>query len=490
MVKEKKPDRQPRQPKVYHALIVFGVLIAIMSVGIIVYGSNVHVPMFCGVIAAALMALWLGFKWETIEKAMMDGIYNALQAAIILMIVGVLIGVWIVSGVVPAMIYYGLKLLSPSIFLVAAVLICSVTSLATGTSWGTMGTMGLALMGIAVGLDIPAPMAAGAIISGAYFGDKMSPLSDTTNLAPAMAGTDVMTHVKFMLLPTGIAYGLTLIIFGILGGIYVHSGNAADMSAVSDMSSALASEFCLSPVLLLPPLIVILAVAFKIPAIPGITLGIIAGALLGPVFQGADCGLGVLLEAGMSGYVSDTGIEAIDSLLTTGGIENMLSSVSLTLIAMMFGGIMEKTGQLEVVVNRIIALAKSPAALVGTTELTCVLSNATMPEQYISIVVPGRMYAEAYREQGLHPKTLSNALESSGTVTSALIPWNTCGVFIFATLGISTVSYLPFAFFNWLMPVITFALACAGLTVAGADGKRLGRKGKVRKQIPETTEER
>ncbi|MCI5884847.1 MAG: Na+/H+ antiporter NhaC [Clostridiales bacterium] len=490
MVKEKKPDRQPRQPKVYHALIVFGVLIAIMSVGIIVYGSNVHVPMFCGVIAAALMALWLGFKWETIEKAMMDGIYNALQAAIILMIVGVLIGVWIVSGVVPAMIYYGLKLLSPSIFLVAAVLICSVTSLATGTSWGTMGTMGLALMGIAVGLDIPAPMAAGAIISGAYFGDKMSPLSDTTNLAPAMAGTDVMTHVKFMLLPTGIAYGLTLIIFGILGGIYVHSGNAADMSAVSDMSGALASEFCLSPVLLLPPLIVILAVAFKIPAIPGITLGIIAGALLGPVFQGADCGLGVLLEAGMSGYVSDTGIEAIDSLLTTGGIENMLSSVSLTLIAMMFGGIMEKTGQLEVVVNRIIALAKSPAALVGTTELTCVLSNATMPEQYISIVVPGRMYAEAYREQGLHPKTLSNALESSGTVTSALIPWNTCGVFIFATLGISTVSYLPFAFFNWLMPVITFALACAGLTVAGADGKRLGRKGKVRKQIPETTEER
>lgn len=489
MIKGNNPERQPRQPKVYHALIVFGVLIAIMSVGIIVYGSNVHVPMFCGVIAAALMALWLGFKWETIEKAMMDGIYNALQAAIILMIVGILIGVWIVSGVVPAMIYYGLKLLSPSIFLVAAVLICSVTSLATGTSWGTMGTMGLALMGIAVGLDIPAPMAAGAIISGAYFGDKMSPLSDTTNLAPAMAGTDVMTHVKFMLLPTGIAYGLTLVIFGVLGGIYVHGGNAADMSAVSDMSGALASTFSINPVLLLPPLIVILAVAFKIPAIPGITLGIIAGAVLGPVFQGGDCGLGVLLEAGMSGYVSDTGIEAIDSLLTTGGIENMLSSVSLTLIAMMFGGIMEKTGQLEVVVNRIIALAKSPAALVGTTELTCILSNATMPEQYISIVVPGRMYAEAYREQGLHPKTLSNALESSGTVTSALIPWNTCGVFIFATLGISTVSYLPFAFFNWLMPVITFALACTGLTVAGADGRRLGRKGKAVKQIPETTEE-
>lgn len=488
MEKNMKSERKPRQPKLYHALIVFAVLIAVMSVGIIVYGSNVHIPMFCGVIAAALMALWLGYSWETVEKAMMDGIYNALQAAIILMIVGVLVGIWIVSGVVPAMIYYGLKLLSPSIFLVAAVLICSVTSLATGTSWGTMGTMGLALMGIAAGLDIPAPMAAGAIISGAYFGDKMSPLSDTTNLAPAMAGTDVMTHVKFMMLPTGIAYGLTLIIFGILGGIYVHGGNGADMSAVAQMSSALSDTFNINPVLLLPPAIVIIAVALKIPAIPGITLGIIAGALLGPIFQGGDCGLGVLLEAGMSGYISETGIESIDSLLTTGGIENMLSSVSLTLIAMMFGGIMEKTGQLEVVVNKIIGLAKNPAALVGTTELTCILSNATMPEQYISIVVPGRMYAEAYKEQGLHAKTLSNALESSGTVTSALIPWNTCGVFILATLGVSTISYLPFAFFNWLMPIITFVLACAGLTVAGADGKRLGRKRKPAKQIPENTE--
>ena len=475
---KKKAEKQPRQPKVIHALIVFAVLVLVMAVGIIKYESNVHVPMFCGVVAAAIMALVLGFKWETIEKAMMDGIYNALQAAIILMIVGILVGVWVVAGVVPAMIYYGLKILAPSIFLVAAVLICSITSLATGTSWGTMGTMGLALMGIAVGLGVPAPMTAGAIISGAYFGDKMSPLSDTTNLAPAMAGTDVITHVKFMLLPTGIAYGITLVIFAVLGFMNVSSGKTADMSTVAEMSAALKDSFTINPILLLPPAIVIIAVAMKVPAIPGITLGIITGAILGPIFQGGDCGLGVLLEAGMSGYVSETGMAAIDDLLTTGGIENMLSSVSLTLIAMMFGGIMEATGLLEAVVSKIVALAKSPAALVGTTEVTCILSNAAMPEQYISIVVPGRMYAESYRNMGLHAKTLSNALESSGTVTSALIPWNTCGVFIMATLGISTVAYLPFAFFNILMPITTFVLACVGLTLADKDGNRMTGKNK------------
>lgn len=482
---EEKKTKQPRQPKVYHALIVFAVLVAVMSIGIIKYESNVHVPMFCGVVAAAIMALVLGFKWETIEKAMMDGIYNALQAAIILMIVGILVGVWVVAGVVPAMIYYGLKILAPSIFLVAAVLICSITSLATGTSWGTMGTMGLALMGIAVGLGVPAPMTAGAIISGAYFGDKMSPLSDTTNLAPAMAGTDVITHVKFMLLPTGIAYGITLVIFGVLGFMNVSSGKTADMSTVAEMSDALSAAFHINPLLLLPPVIVIVAVAMKVPAIPGITLGIITGAILGPIFQTGACDMGVLLEAGMSGYVSETGMEAIDDLLTTGGIENMLSSVSLTLIAMMFGGIMEATGLLEVVVSKIVSLAKSPAALVGTTEVTCIVSNAVMPEQYISIVVPGRMYAETYKNMGLHPKTLSNALESSGTVTSALIPWNTCGVFIMATLGISTIQYMPFAFFNILMPITTFVLACIGMTLADPEGNRMTGKNKKKAETPE-----
>lgn len=473
--------KTPRKPRVYHALITFAVLIGVMALGIIKYGVDVHVPMFIGVIAAACMALYLGFDWAFIEKSMMDGIYNALQAVIILAIVGILIGVWVVGGIVPAMIYYGLKVLSPSAFLVAALLICSITSLATGTAWGTMGTMGLALMGIAVGLGIPAPMAAGAVISGAYFGDKMSPLSDTTNLAPAMAGTDVMTHVKFMLMPTAIAYGISIVVFAIMGINYVSSGQAADMSAVQEMSNGLADQFNINPLLLIPPIIVIVAVALKVPAIPGITLGIIAGGIIGMIFQGASSSFGTLLDAGMNGYVSECGIEAIDNLLTTGGIMNMMSSIALTIIAMMFGGIMENTGLLSVVVRNILKIAKRPASLVITTEATCILSNMAMPEQYISIVVPGRMYAESYRDMGLHAKTLSNALESAGTVTSALVPWNTCGVFILATLGVKTFEYFPYAIFNLAMPILVAILAMTGFALADKDGYRMTKGGQKKK---------
>ena len=480
-----KKNREPRTPKVYHAFITFGILIIVMAVGIIVYGVDVHVPMFIGVIAAACMALYLGFSWEFVEKAMMDGIYNALQAVIILAVVGILVGVWIAGGIVPAMIYYGLKLLSPSIFLVAALLICSITSLATGTAWGTMSTMGLALMGIALGLGIPAPMAAGAIISGAYFGDKMSPLSDTTNLAPAMAGTDVFTHVKFMILPTAIAYGIALVAFAIMGISYAKSGQGADMSAVQEMSNGLSSLFNINPILLLPPIIVIVAVALKVPAIPGITLGIISGAIIGMIFQGENCSLGVILDVGMNGFTCESGVASIDDLLSSGGLNNMMYSISLTIIAMMFGGIMEKTKQLDVIVEKILHIAKKPATLVVTTEATCVLSNATMPEQYISIVVPGRMYAETYRNMGLHPKTLSNALESAGTVTSALIPWNTCGVFILATLGVSTFQYFPYAVFNIAMPIVTAILAFTGLTVADRDGYRMTKSAQGKKKASE-----
>ena len=268
---EEKKVKEPRMPKLWEALLTMLFLIVMLAVGIIVYGVDPHVPMFVGVIGAALMALYLGYQWDAIEKAMMNGIFKALQSMVILTIIGILIGVWIDAGVVPSMIYYGLKILKPSMFFIAAMLICAITSLATGTSWGTMGTMGVALMGIGLGLGMNPGMTAGAIISGAYFGDKMSPLSDTTNLAPAMAGTDVMTHVKFMILPTAIVFGICLIVYGIFGAMQYHGG-AADMSQVQILSDALGGLFNVNPLLLLPPVIVIVAVACKIPAIPGITL--------------------------------------------------------------------------------------------------------------------------------------------------------------------------------------------------------------------------
>ena len=473
-------------PKLWEALLTLAILILALAVGIIHYKVDPHVPMFVGVCAAALMAMYLGYKWEEIEKSMMDGIYKALQSCCILIIVGILIGVWIDAGVVPSMVYYGLKILHPAIFFIAVVLICSITSLATGTSWGTMGTMGVAFMGIGFGLGMDPGMTAGAILSGAYFGDKMSPLSDTTNLAPAMAGTDVMSHVKAMLLPTAVTYGITLVAFGVLGAMQYHGGDA-DMSRVIEFSNALNAAnggvFNINPTLLLPPVIVIVAVAMKVPAIPGITLGILSGAVLGLIFQGDMCTLGTLFDFAKSGFGDET-LAMLESTLTpdtfytmtrllhdTGGIMGMMSSVSMTIIAMMFGGIMEYTHQLEVIVNQLKKLVKGPAGLVTLTEVTCVVSNAVMPEQYISIVVPGSMYADEYRKMGLHPTVLSSALEGAGTVTSALIPWNTCGAFISKTLDINVASYAPFALFNWMMPLMNILFAITGLTLKNLEGQ-------------------
>ena len=484
---EAKKSREPRMPKVWEALITLVLLVAVLAVGIVIYGADVHVPMFVGVCVAAIMALYLGHKWEDIEKMMMDGIYKALQSICILIIVGILIGVWINAGVVPTMIYYGLQLMHPTIFFIATLLICSITSLATGTSWGTMGTMGVALMGIGFGLGMNPGMTAGAILSGAYFGDKMSPLSDTTNLAPAMAGTDVMSHVKAMMLPTAITYVICIIFFGVLGVTQYHGGDA-DMSRVTEFANALnvaqGGVFHVNPILLLPPVIVIVAVAMKMPAIPGITLGIFAGAIVGLIFQPGQCDPGTLFKDGMNGFefpeevdamlqasLSAETYETMNELLESGGILGMMNSVAMTIIAMMFGGIMEGTHQLEVIVNQLKKLAKGPAGLVTLTEITCVLSNMTMPEQYISIVVPGRMYAEEYRKMGLHPSVLSSALEGAGTVTSALVPWNTCGVYIRDTLSITVPEYAPFAMFNWLMPVINAACAWVGVTLKDMDNK-------------------
>ncbi len=484
---EAKKSREPRMPKVWEALITLVLLVAVLAVGIVIYGADVHVPMFCGVCVAAIMALYLGHKWEDIEKMMMDGIYKALQSICILIIVGILIGVWINAGVVPTMIYYGLQLMHPTIFFIATLLICSITSLATGTSWGTMGTMGVALMGIGFGLGMNPGMTAGAILSGAYFGDKMSPLSDTTNLAPAMAGTDVMSHVKAMMLPTAITYVICIIFFGVLGVTQYHGGDA-DMSRVTEFANALnvaqGGVFHVNPILLLPPVVVIVAVAMKMPAIPGITLGIFVGAIVGLIFQPGQCDPGTLFKYGMNGFefpeevdamlqasLSAETYETMNELLESGGILGMMNSVAMTIIAMMFGGIMEGTHQLEVIVNQLKKLAKGPAALVTLTEVTCVLSNMTMPEQYISIVVPGRMYAEEYRKMGLHPSVLSSALEGAGTVTSALVPWNTCGVYIRDTLSITVPEYAPFAMFNWLMPVINAACAWVGVTLKDMDNK-------------------
>ncbi|MBE5906159.1 MAG: Na+/H+ antiporter NhaC [Lachnospiraceae bacterium] len=463
-------ERKIRQATLGESLFSLMFLVVCLAVGIIGYKTDPHVPMFVGSFGAIFISYRLGYRWEEIESFMMKGIQKVVPSIVILIVIGMLIGVWLDSGVVPSMIYYGLKVLKPSIFYLATVVICSITSVATGSSWGTMGTMGVALMGIAVGLDMSLPITAGAIVSGSYFGDKMSPLSDTTNLAPAMAGCDVISGIRFMMIPTGISYAISLVVFFVLG--LGHSSAHADLSGVTKISDAMAETFTISPVHFLPVIIVLVAVACKVPAIPGITLGIIFGAIIGLITQ-PGCTIKTLMDCAINGYVSNTGFEMMDNLLTKGGLLSMMSTCAMAIIAMMYGGIMEETGQLQSVANFITRKIRRRAGLVGATMGCSIIANVIMADQYVSLIVPGRMFASKYKDMKMHPVCLANAIASSGAVTSALVPWNTCGLYVASTLGIGVFSYLPYAVFNYLTPLVVLLLAYLKITITDEEGVRL-----------------
>ncbi|MFO7644402.1 MAG: Na+/H+ antiporter NhaC [Desulfosarcina sp.] len=459
--------RQKRDPYLWEALVSILALIIAISLAILRYETDPHVPILLGVLVAALVGLRAGFSWRDIETGMLNGITNSLQAIIILSIIGILIGVWILSGVVPTLLYYGLKVLHPKIFLPAVLIICSIASLATGTSWGTTGTIGIALMGIGAALGFPLPVVAGAVLSGAYFGDKMSPLSDTTNLAPAMVGTDLYTHIKHMTYTTGVSYGLTLLI-EILLGFFFYSGGEANLDSVSQILAGIDAQFAVNPLLLLAPLAVLVLAFRKMPAVPGITIGIMVAAVLGMIFQRNS--FGDLLSAAYGGYTSNSGIETVDNLLSKGGFESMMYTVSLVICAMMFGGIMEKTNQLRVVVTVILKKAQSTGSLITATVLTAIGANLILCDQYMSIVMTGKMYAQAFQDKGLHPKNLSRAIEDSATVTANLVPWNTGGAYQAATLGVPTIAYLPFNFFCWISPIVSVIYGWFNITIAPLEG--------------------
>lgn len=450
-----------RAPHFWEATISLFSLVVGISVSIVIYGLDPHIPMLLGIIVASIVALRCGFKWHTIQNGMVRGITNALPATIILIIVGILIGVWILAGVVPTLIYYGLTFLSPSIFLPATLIICAITALATGTSWGTTGTIGVALMGVGAGLGFPLPLVAGAVLSGAYFGDKMSPLSDTTNMAPALAGTDLFTHIKHMSYTTGVAFGLTFIIELVIG--FQYGGGDSDLERISTILALLDDNFIINVAMLLPPLVVVVVSYKKMPAIPGITLGVITGVILAFGLQGAD--YSTVSNAAFSGFEAATGNEDVDSLLSRGGMSSMMYTISLVLVAMMFGGVMERTNQLKAIADKVLALAKSTGGLITSTVLTCISANMILCDQYMAIVMGARTYAQAYEERGLAPENLSRAVEDSGTVTANLVPWNSGGAYQAATLGVATIAYAPFAFFCWLSPIVTLLYGYMGWTI-------------------------
>ncbi|WP_042470203.1 Na+/H+ antiporter NhaC [Bacillus ndiopicus] len=443
------------------ALLTFVIMITAMIITVVKLEQGPHVPLIIGTAVAAIVAKIHGFKWSEIEEMMYKGIRLALPAIVIIILVGLVIGAWIGSGVVATMIYYGLKLISPAWFLVTIMLLCAIVSLAIGSSWSTMATIGVAGMGIGLSMGIPAAMIAGAVISGSYFGDKMSPLSDTTNLAAGLTGTDLFAHIKHMLYTTIPALVITFAVFAVMGRKF------ADISMKSEeiltTLKVMEESFVISPWLLLVPVGVIVLVAIKVPAVPALVAGIVAGFLLQIFVQGGTAAEAV--TALQEGFSITTGNAMVDDLFNRGGLDSMMYTVSMTIVAMTFGGVLEYSGMLRALMNVILKFAKSTGSLVASTIAACITTNATCSEQYISIVVPSRMFAEAYEKRGLHSKNLSRALEDGGTLTSVFIPWNTCGVFIFATLGVGAMEYAPYAILNFLVPIISIIYAYVGFAI-------------------------
>ena len=459
-MEEKKTSSPKKLPPLYLSLIPVAFLLGGLALTVVHYKMQPHIILIFTVAVTSILASLIGISWSTVLKSMSNAVASTLPAVFLLLIVGMLIASWIQSGIVPALIYYGFKLVSPKLFLMTSAVISGIISLATGSSWSTAGTVGVALMGIGSGLGIPPEMTAGSIISGAYFGDKMSPLSDTTNLAPAVAGTDLFTHIRHMMWTT--VPGLTLALIGYLILGFVTGGGSSSADS-SNFILPLQKQFNISPWLLIPPTLVIILVATKKPALPSLMAGVVLGMIFAAIFQGTN--LRDMLKVAKSGYVSHTGSASLDKLLTRGGLDNMLDTVALILSAISFGGAMEGAGFLQSITSFVLKTVKSTGSLILATVLTAIGLNVIAGDQYISIVIPGRMYKSAYKNMNLAPQNLSRALEDSGTLTSSLVPWNTGGAFMWSTLGVFPLYYLPFAFLNLLNPVISVFYGFTGITI-------------------------
>ena len=469
----------------FFALLPILVLIALLAYNVFLYGDNSlgganQLALLFAAATASIVGIKFGAQWKTILDGMSKSISSTTPSLIILLLIGALAGTWLLSGIVPAMIYYGLQILNPTIFLFATAIITAIVSLATGSSWSTIATIGIALLGIGQALGFPTGLIGGAIISGAYFGDKMSPLSDTTNLAPAMAGTDLFTHIKYMMYTTIPSFAITLIIFLIIGFTYTTSGT----QDISELLTAISNSFNVSGWLFLVPVLIIALIIKKIPAIPALLAGTLLGGIFAIIFQpevvmsitnAQSLNLSSAYMAVINAMGGDISIttenEMINKLLSTSGMAGMLNTIWLIICAMIFGGAMEATGLLKRVAEPIIEYADSTGSLIATTAGTCIFFNITASDQYLSIVVPGRMFTDTYKEKGLAPENLSRTLEDSGTVTSVLIPWNTCGATQSAVLGVATFAYLPFCFFNLISPLMTIAYGYLGIKIKKLENK-------------------
>ena len=474
-----------KNPTMLDAIAPIVVLIIMLSFSVYLYGDDSsyganQIALILSACIAAIIAIKNGYTWKEVETGIVKGIGMGMSAILILLAVGALIGTLIMSGTVPAMIYYGLNILSPSIFYFTACVICAIASLSIGSSWTVAGTLGVALMGIATGLGLSPAVTAGAIISGAYFGDKMSPLSDTTNLAPAIAGTDLFSHIRHMVWTTGPSLVIALIIFLIMGLNSNAEGNADGLALIQ---STLQNTFNITAISFVPIVVIFILAYKKMPAFPTILIGALLAGLFSIILQPKvvstfvnepELSNSLTMLSGVwtalhSGFVLESGVPMVDDLLTRGGMASMLNTIWLVVCALTFGAVLETAQLLNKIVEKVLTFANSTGSLIITTIATCIGINIIAADQYISIVLPGRMYRAEFKRRKLAARNLSRALEDSGTITSPLIPWNTCGAYMSASLGIATFSYLPFCFFNLANPIIAIIYALLRIKIIRQD---------------------
>lgn len=470
-----------RIPSLAQSLAPIFLLVLLLSMSIWLFGADSsqganQVALTLTAAFAALIAIYNGERWPDILEAIVSGISTAMSAILILLAIGALIGTWSISGTVPAMIYYGVQLLSPSIFYPTACVICALVSVSIGSSWTTAGTIGIGLMGIAQGLGLSPEITAGAVISGAYFGDKMSPLSDTTNLAPAVAGTELFTHIWHMVYTTGPSFLIALAGFTLVG--FLGAGPAGEV-ALGTLPDVLAANFNLS-LWTLVPLVVVLGLAIaRYHALPVLLFGALLGAVFAMVLQpevvaayggAGDIGRGLAMLKGawislFDGYVAQTGNEVVDDLLSRGGMSSVLTTIWLVISALTLGAVLEHGGMLQRIIQGVIRAAKSTGSLIAAVIATSIGTNIVTGDQYIAIVLPGRMFRAEFRRRRIKARNLSRTIEDAGTLTSPLIPWNTCGAYMAATLGVATLAYLPWCFLNLVNPFVAMLLGFRGITI-------------------------
>lgn len=459
-----------RVPVPFSASIIVVIFIAVsLYIGLFILKVEAHIPLFISVLFAAIIAMLNGYKWKDLEEGINKTVSTSAASLFILLAVGVVVGVWTLAGVVPSFIYYGLQIVSPQLFLPSAAIITAITTLMTGSSWSTAGTIGLALMAIGNSLGFNPGLSAGAIISGAYFGDKLSPISDTTTLASGISNVNLFDHIKHMLYTTIPSFTVSLIIYFFISWNY--NIKAFDPTYVESILSGISQNFYISPILLIPVILVIILIILKVPAVGTLLISAIVAGIMGIIFQGSS--LSEVFSAAHYGFSSETGIEIIDKLLSGGGLNSMLNSISLFVIALGLAGIMESSGMISSLNNKIIKLAKGTFGLIAATGLTVISSLLITGDQYLGIILPGKIYVKEYLRRGISLKNLSRTLEDFGTAMSSLIPWGACGVFMSSTLGVSTFSYAPFAFFCFLSPIFALIYAATGFGIAKASPEEL-----------------